>query len=134
MLKAKDRWEIQVLHRVGNSIRRIRQITHHDRRTIRTVLAMPSSTKMDEPTSDGRTDKLRRSGRRSPLEPFKELLLGRIKQSVCTSKLMLELRSRGFSGSLRSLQRFLHTNNAKIITAPQEKKEWMHLVLQGVKT
>src|SRR5260370_29297940 len=134
MLKDKDRWEIQLLHRAGNSIRRIRQITHRDRKTIRTVLATPSAETLDRHTPDGQIAKLRRSGRRSTLEPFREFLSGQIKQKVCTAKLLSELRSQGFNGSLRSLQRFLHFNKAKIITTTQQMKEWMHLVLQGVKT
>ncbi len=135
MLKDKDRWEIQVLHRGGDSRERIRKITHHDRRTIRKVLAAlsPRATP-HEGASGGHVANVRRSGRRSTLEPFKEFLLGKIKQAVCSANLLLELRGLGFSGSLRSLQRFLHANKARVITAPQQMKDWMHLVSQGAKT
>jgi transposase len=135
MLTEKERWEIQVLHRGGDSIRHIRAITGHDRKTIRDVLAAlsPGATP-DVGNPGGPPAKPRQSGRRSTLEPFKEFLLGRSKQTVCTAELLLELRSRGFRGSLRSLQRFLHASKARIITTTQQLKDWMHLVLQGAKT
>lgn len=135
MLKDKDRWEIRFLHRAGNSIRRIRKVTHHDRRTIRNVLAaLSSGAAPDGRTPRRQTAKPRRSGRRSTLEPFKEFLLGKIKQGVCTGKVMLELRGRGFCGSTHSLRRFLHASKARIITTAEQKKDWMRLVLQGAKT
>jgi len=45
MLKDQDRWEIRALHRNGNSIRHIRDITHRDRKTIRNVLTALSPTR-----------------------------------------------------------------------------------------
>jgi transposase len=134
MLKDKDRWEIHVLHRRGDSIQHIREITHHDRKTIRNVLAALSfGAEPDAGSSGGQAAKLRRS-RRILLEPFKEFLLGKIKQGLCTGKLLLELRSEGFSGSLRSLQRFLHARKARPTVSPQQMNDWMHLVSQGAKT
>jgi len=136
MLKARDRWEIQVLHRGGDSIRHISEITRHDRKTIRNVLAALSSGAAPKMGTFGRPSrhKLRRCGRRSTLEPFRELLLGKIKHGVCTGKLLLELRGWGFSGSIYSLRRFLHASKARIITTAEQKKDWMRLVLQGAKT
>jgi transposase len=134
MLKDKDRWEIHFLHRRGDSIQHIREITHHDRKTIRNVLAALSfGAAPDGGSSGGQAVKLRRS-RRSMLEPFKEFLLGKIKQGLCTGKLLLELRGQGFSGSLRSLQRFLHAHKARTTVSSQQMKDWMHLVSQGAKT
>jgi hypothetical protein len=129
MLKDRDRWEIHFLRRRGDSIQHIREITHHDRKTIRNVLAAAPNGS----SSSDQAAKLRRS-RRTMLEPFKEFLLGRIKQGLCTGKLLLELRRQGFSGSLRSLQRFLHARKARTTVSTQEMKEWMHLVSQGAKT
>lgn len=135
MLKDKDCWEIQVLHRGGNSIRHIRKITHHDRKTIHNVLAAVSSGAVPGGcTSRGQAAKLRQSRRRSLLDPFKEFLLANIKQGVCPGKLLVELRGLGFGGSLRSLQRFLRASKTRIITMPEQKKDWMRLVLQGAKS
>ena len=132
MLKERDRWEIRLLDRAGNSIRRIRAITHRDRKTIRSVLARDSS--LATPVTDDHLVKSRRSGRRSTLEPFEDFLLSKIKDGVSTRKLLVELRERGFGGSKRSLQRFLRARKAKIIGPTQQMKDWMHLVLQGAKT
>jgi transposase len=135
MLKEKERWEIQVLHREGHSIRGIRKITHRDRKTIRDVLARPpSGTSSEEAPSGGPPVKLRRSGRRSTLQPFQEFLLGKIKNGVCARTLLSELRGLGFGGSLRTLQRYLQARKARIISTTQQMKDWMHLVLQGAKT
>ena len=132
MLKEKDRWEIRLLHRVGNSMRHIKEITHRDRKTIRNVLAGDSSSA--RPGTGDHVAKLRRGGRRSTLESFKAFLLPKITKGVCTRKLLSELRERGFVGSKRSLQRFLHAHKVKIIGQAQQMKDWMHLVLQGAKT
>jgi transposase len=134
MLTGKDRWEIACLHRDGNSIRRIRKVTGHDRRTIRNVLAALSSALWPQRDPGRPTDKSRRSGRRSALTGFKDFLLGKMKQPVCVPKLMLELRSRGFSGSTHSLRRFLRASKAKLIRSAELKKDWMRLVLQGAKS
>lgn len=135
MLKDKDCWEIQVLYRSGNSIRHIREITHHDRKTIRNVLTALSPGATQAGGASGRQPvKLRRSGSRSTLEPFKEFMLGAIKRGVCTGKLLLELRGRGFGGSMHSLRRFLRASKVRIVTTTEQTKDWMHLVLQGAKT
>ena len=63
-----------------------------------------------------------------------DFLLREIKHGVNTAKLLLKLRGIGYNGSLRTLQRFLHTQNALIITEPQQINDWMHLVLQGAKS
>lgn len=131
MLKDQDRWEIRALHRNGNSIRHIRDITHRDRKTIRNVLTALSP---GAGASRGQPAKLRRSGKQSTLEPFKEFLLGALKRRICTGKLLLELRGRGFGGSMHSLRRFLRASKARIITTSEQTKDWMHLVLQGAKT
>ena len=113
MLKSQQNLEIHLLHRTGHSIRSIRRITHHDRKTIRNVLTAPvSGATSDGEAFGGQPAKLNRSGRRSNLEPFREFLLGEIKLGVCTKKVLSELRSRGFSGSLCSLKRFLHAHQA----------------------
>ncbi len=79
--------------------------------------------------------KQRRTSKENDLESFKTFLLGEIKEGVSTGKLLLGLRSRGFEGSLRSLQRYLRANKARNITTMQKtKEEWMRLVLQGAKT
>src|SRR2546426_834817 len=131
MLKDQDRWEIRALHRNGNSIRHIRDIAHRDRKTIRNVLTALSP---GAGASRGQPAKLRRSGKQSTLEPFKEFLLGALKRRICTGKLLLELRGRGFGGSMHSLRRFLRASKARIITTSEQTKDWMHLVLQGDKT
>jgi site-specific recombinase XerC len=60
--------------------------------------------------------------------------LPQITEGICTRNLLLKLRERGFVGSKRSLQRSLHARKAKVISATQQMKDWMHSVLQGVKT
>src|SRR5580704_7000424 len=116
MLKEQDRWVIQVLHRDGNSIRQIRKVTGHSRNTIRNVLdALPLGAS-DEAPSGGQPARLKRSGRRSMLDPLKEFLLGRIKDGLSMADLLLESRERGFIGSRQTFQRFLRRSKAQIIS------------------
>ena len=95
-LKEEDRWEIQVLHRNGNSARHIREITHHRRSTIRSVLAVSASrAASDENASSGRPTALKRAARLSMVEPFKEFLRHRSKEGLSRAELLLEARGRG---------------------------------------
>jgi transposase len=157
VLKEKDRWEIQVLRRSGHSIRHIAAITGHNKRTISKVLAAAASeATLNGGASGDQSVKQKRSGRRSALEPFRGFLLSGVMHGARTPKLLLDLRNLGFSGSLRSLQRFLRSSRNGTITTPQSMRDlmhlgtemgkasdhepgcqegdWMHLVLQGVKT
>jgi transposase len=124
-----------MLHQGGDSIRRIRDVTHHDRKTIRNVLAATSpgaSQNGGNPCRELASP--RRSGRRSTLEPFKEFILRRVEQGVCMGKLLMELRGQGFSASSHSLRRFLRASKLRTITMAEQARDWMHSVLQGAKT
>jgi len=133
MLKEKDRWVIQVLHRAGNSIRQISKVTRHARNTIRHILAALSLAAPAERTSGGQTATQKRSGRWCMLEPFKEFLLGKIREGASRAELRLELRRRGFTGSRQTFDQFLRANKARTLTTVERAKDWMHLVLQGAK-
>jgi transposase len=135
MLKEEDRWEIQVLHRNGNSARHISEITHHSRNTIRSVLAVVASrAASNENASSGQPTALKRAARLSMVEPFKEFLLHRSKEGLSMAELLLEARGRGFSGSRQTFERFLRVSQVKIATNTERAMNWMHLVLQGAKT
>jgi hypothetical protein len=88
----------------------------------------------DEGASGDQPATLKRPGKRGMLEPFKEFLLGKIKERVSRAELLLELRERGFTGSRQTLQRFLRATKARILTATDRTQNWMHLVLQGATT
>jgi transposase len=134
MLKEKDRWAIQLLHRAGNSIRQISKVTRHSRNTIGNVLASLSFGAPDEGPSGGQTATQKRSGRRSMLEPLKEVLLGKIREGASRAELLLDLRRGGFTGSRQTFDRFLHASNARTFTMAERAKNWMHLVLQGARS
>lgn len=135
MLKYQQHLETHLLHRAGHSIRGIRQITLHDRKTIRNILTAPVPWATPEKAAfKGQPANPRRYGRRSSLEPFKDFLLGKTNHGVNTARLLSELRSRGFSGSLRSLQRFLHAHKVKTVSTLEQMMDWMHLVVQGART
>lgn len=135
MLNEKDRWEIQVLHRLGHSIRKIRQMTQHGRNTIRRILAALSSraAPTDAP-SDGQPPRPKRLGRPSMIEPFTEFLLSRIKEGLSRAELLLDVRRQGFNGSRETLARFLRKNKVNVASKAERAKNWMHLVLQGART
>jgi transposase len=135
MLKEWERCEIQSLHSRGDSIRRIEEVTHHHRKTIRKILdkgADRGTLKAD--ALNGKSVRRKQPGREKSLESFKEFLLNEIKKGCSTAKLLMELRGLGFSGSLRSLQRFLRSTNPRVTTTNQQDRAWMQLVVQGAKT
>jgi transposase len=135
MLKERDRCEIRVLRRHGDSLRHICQITKHGRNTVRKVLADLSSAETPNGGVFERQDtKVRRSGRPSKMDGFKDLLATWIEQGVPTPKLLLELQGRGYGGSPETLRRYLRNSKARIISMTDRMKNWMHLVLQGART
>jgi transposase len=135
MLKEWERRQIQSLHKRGDSLRRIEEITHHHRKTIRKILDKGTDGgALKEDATNGQNLKRKQSGRLRTLESFKEFLQSETKKQVCTAKLLMDLRELGFSGSLRSLQRFLHSTNDRPTATAQQNWEWMQLVVQGART
>jgi hypothetical protein len=130
MLKTHERAIIVLLHQRGNSNRKIKEITGHDRKSIRKVLDESASAKAPVPeikqyvphnyawfgSSSGDLACLR-LGRRSLLEPFNQYLKASLsKKAVHTGQLLHELRQLGYGGSKRSLRRFLHVQQARLLT------------------
>jgi len=135
MLKEKDRFEIRVLRKRGDSLRHICHTTKHSRNTVRKVLAeVPSAEAINGGVFESQATKVRRSGRPSKIDGFEELIAGWIEQGLHTPKLLVELRGRGFNGSAQTLRRYLRNSNARFISITDQMKNWMHLVLQGAKT
>ena len=120
MLKAHERSAIVLLHKSGHSIRRIRQITGHDRKSIRNILLEAASANAPVPDTKRRApteyawfgtkpgDPVQaKRGRRSLLEPFSQHLATSLsKRPVRVAVLLNELRQLGYCGSKRSLHRF----------------------------
>ena len=145
MLKTHDRVAILLLHESGLSIRKIRLIIGHDRKSIRSILC---ETALHEPPTAGhkrhgttdyawfgadpRAPVLGRRGRRSLLEPFNLHLQARLSNGVpCAGALLNELRRLGYYGSKRTLQRFLHVQRVKLLTTREQGHDWMRRVLHG---
>lgn len=135
MLKDWERCEIQSLHKRGDSIRRIEEVTHHHRKTIRKILDEGSNNfPLKAKALNGQSVKRKQSGRQSSVGLFKEFILTEVKNGAGTAKLLVELRALGFSGSLRSLQRFLRFNSPRSVTTNLQDRVWMQMVVQGAKT
>jgi hypothetical protein len=141
MLKPEECLRILVLHEMGHSIRCIRKITGHDRKSIRKVLTKPLqqtlTTRSDDRagheqgTVTPQAGQRRRAGRPSAVEPFKTFVLDEVRKGVSIQALLAKLRGQGFGGSSCALRRFLRVQRAQIISKSQQIREWMHLVLQG---
>lgn len=96
---------------------------------------MPHMDSQDNKSSSiGSPVELKRLRRLKKLEPLKECLLSRIRQGISSIVLLQELRSLGYGGTLRTLQRYLKDHKVNMHTTSQQMKEWMHLVLQDAKT
>lgn len=117
-------------------MRHISEMTQYARQTVRRALGALSSRAA--PNGDAHSCEqrptLKRAGKPSMIEPFKEFLLHRIKAGLPRDELLLEARGRGFGGSRETLARFLRGSTTKSITTTERGVNWMHLVLQGAKT
>ena len=144
MLKSRDHIEILLLHRISYSIRKIGQITGHDRKSIHKILNAHKSQGMEigvtpngdagqkpdtlVPTGIGRKQR----GRRSTLEPYAVFLRNRIENEIIGSRqLLTELRQKGYEGSKRSVQRYLQSRHVRFSNGGGHMQEWMRFVLQG---
>jgi transposase len=145
MLKSHERSAIVLLHERGHSIGKIKKLTGHDRKSIRNILREAASSNAPSPDTKRHSSvnyawfapdpcapvQVRR-GRRSLLEPFSQHLAGSLsKRTVCVGALLDELRQLGYTGSKRSLQRFLHVQRVRLLTTREQDCEWMRMVLQG---
>lgn len=145
MLKPNERFAIRLLHTKGHSIRQIHLITGHDRKSIRNVLredemaSIPTTENKPHSSpdygwfsSDPGAPVRQTRGRGSLLRPFCEYLRQKLNGgAVCVGTLLDGLRERGYTGSKRSLQRFLRAQRVKVGTTSGENFEWMRGVLQG---
>ena len=144
MLKPKDFVEVRLLYRIGRSIREIGRITGHARSSVRRVLRIGNSEPVEAAPQAGsggdrgpvaappaRTGR-RRPGRRSQLEGYEILLRRKITEATTSRAQMLaELRQEGYSGSRKTLQRFLRANRVELADDRERVREWMRRVLQG---
>ena len=98
MLKVETRFMIKDLHRKGMTISDIARETGHDRKTIRAALKDPVI-----PPSQ------KRKGRAKKLDAFVSYLEKRIEEGVFnSSKLLDEIRRRGYQGGGSQLRAFVH--------------------------
>src|SRR4030081_3442299 len=110
MLKSHERFAICLLKQNGRSIREIKRITGHDRRSIRNVLFEQSFHAAPAPQGKRRTAgryawfahdpsglMQERRGRRSLLEPFRTRLMETFsKGAVCAVAVLDDLRKWGY--------------------------------------
>src|SRR5437879_1290577 len=127
MLKSHEQFAIHLLHESGHSIRKISHITGYHRKSITNILREPGSSRASERGAkphaaanyawfaDGPCAPVReRQGRPSRLEPLKAHLVETLsKGAVCAGVLLNELRQQGYTGSRRSLHRFLRAQRAR---------------------
>jgi transposase len=96
MLNPEEWMDINDLHRQGNSIRQIAQITGYSRNTVRRVLRQSAPQGFAQPA------------RASKLDPFKAYLAQRLGQcSLSAVRLLGEISPMGFSGSIDIVQRYV---------------------------
>jgi hypothetical protein len=92
MLKDWERCVIQSLHKRGDSIRRIEEVTHHHRKTIRKILDEGSDgDTLKAKVLNGQSVRRKQSGRQSSLGLFKEFILTEANNGAGTAKLLVEL-------------------------------------------
>ncbi len=98
MLKVDQAMDILDLHRQGQSIRAIAQATGFSRNTIRKVLRGQHPLRPPSPR------------RASKLEPYHDYLRQRRQEyGLSAVRLLAEIRPMGYTGSVATLRRFLHT-------------------------
>lgn len=145
MLKSYERFLIHVLHLRGHSIRQINEKFGYARNTIRKALrtaAPPEARCLERKrrsyrkyswfNTDSCATPILRWGRPSVLEPFGQFLKSQINSGpVHVGVLLAKLRQRGYTGSKRALQRFLHFQRARVQTTGEQDCDWMRHVLQG---
>src|SRR5262245_55011018 len=94
-----EQWmEIKDLKSQGHSIRAIARITGHSRNTIRKVLGQKKPEPFKSPAKD------------SKLDEFKEYAANRYRDCALSAvRILEEIRSMGYSGSVQTLRRYLQT-------------------------
>jgi len=96
MLNPEEWMDINDLHRQGNSIRAITQITGYSRNTVRRVLRQSAPESFSQPL------------RASKLDPYKAYLAQRLATySLSAVRLLGEIRPMGFTGSIDIVQRYI---------------------------
>jgi transposase len=101
MIKVDQLMDIQYLHTQGRSIRDIARATGHARNTVRKVLRSEHDLK------------IKTTQRSSKLDPFKDYLKQRYEEHALSAvRLIEEIRSMGYGGSIATLRRYLRTLKA----------------------
>ena len=98
MLKLEEWMDIRSLHKEGHSIKAIARMTGRSRNTIRRVLREAGFTGFRKPQ------------RASRLDSYKEYLRQRYEECALSAvRLLPEIQAMGYTGSLATLRRFLHS-------------------------
>lgn len=98
MLQLEEWMDIKSLHKEGHSIKAIARHTGRSRNTVRRVLREPAPASFQKPE------------RHSLLDPFKTYLRERWEScGLSAIRLLPEIQAMGFSGSIITLRRYLHS-------------------------
>jgi len=98
--------DIKDLHRQGYSIREIARLTGHTRRTVTRKLAEKTPESFTAPA------------RTSQLDPYKPYLENRFRESHLSAvRLLEEIKPMGYTGSVDSVRRFVHTLRPQSVAA-----------------
>jgi len=104
MIKVDQFMDIRELQRQGHSIRDIGRLTGLSRNTVRKVLRGEHAMKVQTAPRD------------SLMDPFKDYLRGRYEtHGLSAVRLLEEIRPMGYSGSIATLRRYLHSLKEKVV-------------------